>query len=192
MQRRPKWSTVTIALGVIAVLAIASPVFGVSSSIKKAIKKEVSKQIADATGPAGPPGATGATGLPGGLSVAAINGPGTPPAGPAPSMVSVQITLTQPQKLFVIGSVSATVGCTNVGSCNRLMGLYVDGAPIDSSSGQVQASANATDRRDVTMVGVTPTMSAGPHTLKIGVTDSAEVNLATSTDAKIGTVSLAG
>jgi hypothetical protein len=53
---------VVIALGVIAAIAIASPVFGLSQSLKKAIKKEVSKQIAKATGPAGPAGANGANG----------------------------------------------------------------------------------------------------------------------------------
>jgi hypothetical protein len=67
MKRRPKWSTVTMALAVIAALAIASPVLGLSSSIKRAIKKEVSKQVASATGPVG---ATGPQGIP---------GPATPP-----------------------------------------------------------------------------------------------------------------
>ena len=56
ISRRPKWSTVTIALAVIAALAIASPVFGLSGSIKKAIRKEVAKQIGTAKGPAGAPG----------------------------------------------------------------------------------------------------------------------------------------
>ncbi|MGZ5312221.1 MAG: hypothetical protein ACXWZK_10985 [Solirubrobacterales bacterium] len=67
MKRRPKWSHVTIALGVIAALAIASPVFGGGSSnkaIKKAVKKEVAKQIGKATGPQGAPG-QGAPGQPG-------------------------------------------------------------------------------------------------------------------------------
>lgn len=67
MKRRPKWSHVTIALGVIAALAIASPVFGGGSNnkaIKKAVKKEVAKQIGKATGPQGAPG-QGAPGQPG-------------------------------------------------------------------------------------------------------------------------------
>lgn len=55
--RRPKWRTVVVALGLIAALAIASPVFGVS--IKKMVKKEVAKQISKAQGPAGPPGLDG-------------------------------------------------------------------------------------------------------------------------------------
>ena len=56
MKRKPMWSHVTIALGVIAALAIASPVFGGGSTnkaIKKAVKKEVAKQIGKATGPPG-------------------------------------------------------------------------------------------------------------------------------------------
>jgi hypothetical protein len=57
MMGRVRWSHVTIALAVIAALAIASPVFGVS--IKKLVKKEVSKQISKATGPAGPQGTAG-------------------------------------------------------------------------------------------------------------------------------------
>lgn len=60
--RRPKWSHVTIALAVIAALAIASPVFGISKSIKKAIKKEVAKQVRNATGPAGTNGTNGTNG----------------------------------------------------------------------------------------------------------------------------------
>jgi hypothetical protein len=62
MSRRPKWSRVVIALGVIAALAIASPVFGLDKSIKKAIKKEVAKQIGKATGQPGPPGPAGTNG----------------------------------------------------------------------------------------------------------------------------------
>jgi hypothetical protein len=62
MNRKLRWSQVVIALGLIAALAIASPVFGLDKSIKKAIKKEVSKQIANAIGPAGPPGANGTNG----------------------------------------------------------------------------------------------------------------------------------
>lgn len=55
--RRPKWRTVTVALALIAALAIASPAIGVS--IKKLVKKEVAKQISKAQGPVGPPGADG-------------------------------------------------------------------------------------------------------------------------------------
>jgi hypothetical protein len=46
---------VVIALAVVATLAIVSPGFGIS--LKKLVKKEVSKQIAKATGPPGVNGA---------------------------------------------------------------------------------------------------------------------------------------
>src|ERR1700730_3318098 len=62
MTRRPKWSHVTIALAVIAALAIASPVFGLSKNIKKAISKEVSKQLAGKSCPAGANGVNGTNG----------------------------------------------------------------------------------------------------------------------------------
>ena len=52
-ERRPRGTTVVIALAVIAALAVVSPVFGLSGSIKKAIRKEVAKQIGTAKGPAG-------------------------------------------------------------------------------------------------------------------------------------------
>jgi hypothetical protein len=58
MKWRARWSHVTIALAVIAALAIASPALGLN--IKKLVKKEVSKQIAKATGP---PGANGINGI---------------------------------------------------------------------------------------------------------------------------------
>ena len=58
MSWRPKWATVTIALALIAALAIAAPGFGVS--IKRLVKKEVAKQLAHKQGPPGPAGASGA------------------------------------------------------------------------------------------------------------------------------------
>jgi hypothetical protein len=73
MKWRPKWSTVTIALAVIAALAIASPVLGLSNSIKKAIKKEVTKQIAKASGPAGANGTDGTNGAPATKLFAAVD-----------------------------------------------------------------------------------------------------------------------
>ena len=48
MKRKVRWSYVTIALAMIAALAIASPAIG-GPSLKKLVKKEVSKQIAEET-----------------------------------------------------------------------------------------------------------------------------------------------
>jgi hypothetical protein len=60
---RPRWTTVVLALGLVAAITVASPGFGIS--LRKLVKKEVAKQISKATGPAGAPGAPGATGAPG-------------------------------------------------------------------------------------------------------------------------------
>jgi hypothetical protein len=59
--RRPKWSTVVIALALVASLAIAAPAIG-GLSLKKLVKKEVSKQLAGKSGPQGPTGPAGADG----------------------------------------------------------------------------------------------------------------------------------
>jgi hypothetical protein len=56
---------VLLALAAVATLAMASPVFGLSSSLKKQIRKEIGKQLSKATGPVGAPGAPGAQGEPG-------------------------------------------------------------------------------------------------------------------------------
>jgi hypothetical protein len=69
---RVRWSHVTIALALIAAVAIAAPAIGGSTAttagtvskktLKKLIKKEVSKQIVKAKGPAGPAGTNGTNG----------------------------------------------------------------------------------------------------------------------------------
>ena len=64
-----------IGMAAIATLAIATPGFGLSKDLKKAISKEVAKQIAAVTGPQGPAGAPGAAGPTG-----AAGTPGTPGA----------------------------------------------------------------------------------------------------------------
>jgi hypothetical protein len=64
-KRGPKWSTITIALAVIAAVAVASPALGgpsLRSLVKKVVKKEVTKQISKASGPAGATGGAGAQG----------------------------------------------------------------------------------------------------------------------------------
>ena len=66
-----KRTYVVIGLAVIAAVAIATPSAGISLS--KLVRKEVAKQISQATGPAGQAGTPGGTGAPGSPGVA---GPG--------------------------------------------------------------------------------------------------------------------
>jgi|SRR5262245_11678925 len=77
MSERVRWSLVAIALGALAAVAIATPAIGGQSatsavktkSLKKLVKKEVAKQIAKATGPAGSQGPKGDPGAPGATNV---------------------------------------------------------------------------------------------------------------------------
>jgi hypothetical protein len=68
MSSRPRWSSVVVGLAVIATIGLAATALGVSNSVKKAIKKEVTKQV-DAlelpSGPQGPKGDQGVQGPPG-------------------------------------------------------------------------------------------------------------------------------
>jgi hypothetical protein len=52
---------IVVALGVVAAAAIVSPAIG-GPSLKTLVKKEVKKQLAGKTGPAGTPGTSGAVG----------------------------------------------------------------------------------------------------------------------------------
>jgi hypothetical protein len=61
MKRGRKWSLAAIVLGAIGTVAIVSPALG-GPSLKQLVKKEVAKQIANATGPPGANGANGADG----------------------------------------------------------------------------------------------------------------------------------
>lgn len=85
MHRRYLFATVGLTLAIV----IAAPVFGapsattaVSKKIKAAISKEVSKQLANKTGPPGPTGANGANGANG------TNG-ATGPRGPSDSFIKM-------------------------------------------------------------------------------------------------------
>jgi Collagen triple helix repeat (20 copies) len=74
MSRRPKWTHVTIALAAVLALGVmVTPAMG-GPSLKKLVKKEVSKQIAKAIGPAGANGANGANGTNGTDGVDGANG----------------------------------------------------------------------------------------------------------------------
>ena len=95
-----RWTHATIALAVVAAVAIAAPAIGGQSAtivvkkkkLKTLIKKEVARQIAKAAGPAGTPGSTGSTGATGPAGSAAayalINGAG----GTVDSNLSSNIT----------------------------------------------------------------------------------------------------
>ncbi len=65
MSRKSRWTQITIAVAAVVALGVmVTPAMG-GPSLKKLVQKEVSKQIAKATGPAGANGANGANGASG-------------------------------------------------------------------------------------------------------------------------------
>jgi hypothetical protein len=82
MRRNRRWKYATIALAGLLAIAVASPAIG-GPSLKKLVKKEVSKQIAKATGPQGPSGPQGAPGQ-------------TGPAGPPMRAIALVLAETSP------------------------------------------------------------------------------------------------
>jgi hypothetical protein len=128
---------VVVALGVIAALAIASPVFGLSQSIKKAIKKEVSKQIAKATGPAGANGTNGANGAAGTARAYAVIDPAncTATAGSCGLIKAKNVVgARRPQQGFYCVTVGAGI--------NRLTDGHMAGVEWGETSG-VPGNASA-------------------------------------------------
>jgi hypothetical protein len=145
-------------------------------------------------GPQGLQGLTGADGVPGGASLGAATGPGTPPATANGSLEDVSINLPQPAKLFVIGSSTASVTCTGGGGCTRTIGLYVDSSanPITNSEFDIEALVSSTVTRDATLLGVTPTLSAGSHTIHMYSNESANTLTTAASNSNIGVISLTG
>lgn len=154
-------------------------------------------------GPQGPPGAQGLQGIqgvpgndgvPGGASIGVASGPGTPPATANRSIAEVFIDLPQPAKVFVTGNTTASVTCTAAGTCTSRIGLYVDSSanPITLSEYDVDSTANNTVIRDASLVGVTVTLPAGGHSLKMFSTDVGNVASIGYANSNIAAISLTG
>lgn len=73
MMGRVRWTHATIALALIATLAIAAPAIG-GTSLKKLVKKEVTKQLAGKTGAQGPSGTNGTNGTNGTDGIDGVDG----------------------------------------------------------------------------------------------------------------------
>jgi hypothetical protein len=98
MRRRVRLGHVTIALAVIAAIAIAAPAIG-GSSLKKLVKKEVAKQLKGKQGPQGPQGLQGTPGTNATALFAAVDSDGTVTAQ---SGVSGAVSHTASSGLYTI------------------------------------------------------------------------------------------
>ena len=110
MKWRPKWGTVTVALGLIAALAMISPALG-GLSLQSLVKKEVSKQLSAAQtakkkkakrGPPGPAGPAGTNGAPGGaLGFVTVQGNGAlDTADSSPGITQSMVSLDNGDREF--------------------------------------------------------------------------------------------
>jgi hypothetical protein len=149
-----------IGLAVIAALAVAVPVFAgsknqITPAIKKAIKAEVAKQIAAATGPVGPVGPVGPPGSPGGTGPTGDTGPagiaGTPGAEVYTNYVSLPTTspvtvLTLPEGLSVVcSSNNSSLSNVELESTGTVSGsvVYNTGTTLQSTGVSTKAGTTA-------------------------------------------------
>jgi hypothetical protein len=152
---------------------VTSPALGgpsLKSLVKKAVTKEVSKQLAGKTGPQGAPGALGQPGTPGqqgppGPTAAGVQDENDPTATPDLTDASEAIVNAPTSgRLLVIYTTSPfQVDCS---AGDPATGLYVDGAPVPDTHrdlvDEVQSPANASG---ITAAAVSP----GNHLIENGV-----------------------
>jgi hypothetical protein len=206
---RPRIIAVSLAAALFA-MSIASMALG-GPSVQKLVRgsnaahtsKKAKKGPRGPQGVPGPqglqgiqgvPGEPGTDGVPGGASIGVASGPGTPPATADRSLAEVSINLPAPAKVFVTGSSTASVTCNAGGPCTRRIGLYVDSAanPITNSEYDLDAPVSGTVTRDTSLVGVTATLPAGVHALKMFSTDGANLASAADANSNIAAISLTG
>jgi hypothetical protein len=96
---------------------------------------------------------------------------GTPDANPGESYGHHTITAPVAGDLFVMGTLDgARVVCSDAGSCSLEYGLYVDGQPVPGTLRTIQAGASESSPASaVFMGGVATGVSAGEHTVTIGL-----------------------
>jgi hypothetical protein len=130
---------------------------------------------------------------PGQISAAGFSG-GVSPAVYEQNMdiETATITTSRPGRLFVFGSVRATLACTS-GSCSDTYGLFVDQAAVPGSGTLLGADAVVPDEfAHISLFGVTTNpVPAGTHTIQLnfhqsnGANNSGQFN-----DARVGAVLL--
>ena len=167
--RDSKWRIVAIVLGagVIAALVVVPALGG--PSLKKLVKREVSKQLAKKTGAQGPPGQTGAPGPPGppGPTAAGVANVSDPPATPDffPSATSTNASVNAPSPgrlLVIFNTPGISVDC-DAGSPR--LGAYVDEVRVPETLRGLPENVMV----GMSLSGITAaTVSPGPHTIQIG------------------------
>jgi hypothetical protein len=172
------------AVGVAALLlagALVSPALG-GPSLKKLVKKEVRKQVANKQGPAGLqglqgiPGAPGQPGQPGqGSVLEGLNSPGgtndaTPPPFAETSLSrSATVTLSRAGRALVFATTQSNPPTCTATSCDVTSGLYLDDVPLAGTVGFdfTNSAGQSAQAKFHTMMAVTGQLTAGAHTIAV-------------------------
>lgn len=111
---------------------------------------------------------------------------GDPPANPPSTLAETTFDLPAAGRLWVYGSIKATITCS--GDNDAEFGLYLDGEPVPGSGRGVLENETAF----VSLEGLTAVVPAGSHTVEIGRTCGSGASLAGSSTNYVTGVLLVG
>jgi hypothetical protein len=105
----------------------------------------------------------------GGVRAADLN----PPPKPGNVIKSVKLKLESNGRTFVLGTVRDVFLTCGTVACSAQWGVYVDNRPVASTGMRLQATPGASDGYGYyTLYGLTPRLSRGKHTVKLGLTSA--------------------
>jgi len=149
-----------VVVGGLVIAFLAVPALG-GPSLKKLVKQEVSKQLANKTGPQGAPGQSGQQG-PAGPTAAGVL-PDTDPVATPDSVYPASSTVIAPSSGRVLVIFSASVFLIDCSAGNPSIGAYVDGVPVPDTRRTLTDNVAA----DLNISGITATVSPGVHSVTI-------------------------
>jgi hypothetical protein len=125
-------------------------------------------------------------------ALSAAGGGTAPAASVGFQLWQKDVTLPAAGAMYAFGHIRASLACQSTGSCSAQYGLYVDGTAVPGSGGMLSAGASGSDSRDIVMFGILPNVTAGAHTLKIGLTASGNWSSQGWGDREVGGILLGG
>jgi hypothetical protein len=139
-------------------------------------------------------GQQGIPGPPGPTAGAVASSLANPPASPTTIVRSVSISTPTAGRLYVTAPLlGLEFHCDPGPTCGTDLGLYVDGKPIPGTDQHAEPGGSGiTKAGDVTLVGVSSSVPAGPHTVSASYQVSAGTGQWVETSSEVGAVLLGG